>query len=260
MRTLRWLLIIILITTTGMAQAQDAAYELPALENGDTVDGLFEENIISQLYAFYATAGDNISISMTQDGDSELDPFLVLLDSEGVVLAYDDDSGGQFSALIEYTIEDDGAYFVLATSFYNNYLDGTETETSEEQAYSLSISGQNTPSDVDNADIVSLEVESLNFGDVVNGESSEDAPAAIFSFEGQAGTSVSVGVSTDGFNSVVYLFAPDGSRIAVDPSLVSLELEEDGVYLVVVVDWYFYQAIDNDGEFEGGEFSLELGN
>jgi hypothetical protein len=262
MRSLRWLIIALLLTTIGMAQAQTTAYELPALQSGETVEGRFEENVISQLYGFYATAGDVLSISMSQNSESELDPFLVLLDSDGAVLAYDDDSGAiQFSALIDgFLVEEDAAYFVLATSEVLDYLNGNVSEIDEEQDYILSVSGQTTPADIEDATTVSLELSPLNIGASIQGESSEDNPVAFFIFEGESESSVLLGVDTDGFNSVIYLFAPDGSRIAVDPSLISMELEEDGVYLVVVADWYFQTAIDDDGEFEGGVFSLSLGN
>lgn len=259
MKTLRLLLIALILITIAAVQAQETAYELPAIQSGDTVEGLFEENIISQLYGFYASAGDSLSISMVQDNDN-LDPFLVLLNSEGAVLAYDDDSGEEaYSALISYEVEEDGAYFVLATSEYSHYLDGTVSEVDEEQGYSLSITGHTTPTTVEDAELVTLELSPMSVGTQLSGESSEETPAAFFIFEGEAGTSVSLSLDAD-FFSVVYLFAPDGSRIAVDPALVSMELEEDGVYLVMVADYRFHEAIDDDGDFEGGDFSLELGN
>ena len=50
------------------------------------------EDMQAQLYAFDATKGDTVTITMTQI-DDDLDPFLVLLGSAGEVIATDDDSG-----------------------------------------------------------------------------------------------------------------------------------------------------------------------
>jgi hypothetical protein len=262
MQVLRWLIVAVILINMGFVQAQENAYELPALQSGELVEGRFEENIISQLYGFYATEGDVLSIRMSQEAETELDPFLVLLDSEGAVLAYDDDSGEpDLAALIEnFVVEEDGAYFVLATSEALDYLNGNVAEITETQDYILSVSGQTTPESVENPTTIELDLNPLSIGASVQGESSEETPTALFIFEGTAGSTVTLSVETDGFFSVVYLFAPDGSRIAVDPSFISMELEETGVYLVLVGDWYFQTAIDQNGEFEGGVFSLNLEN
>ena len=262
MQSLRWLIIALLLISFGLVQAQETVYELPALQSGELVEGSFEENIISQLYGFYATAGDVLDIRMSQEGESDLDPFLVLLNSDGAVLAYDDDSGDiDLAARIDgYVVEEDGAYFVLATSEALDYLNGNVAEIDETQNYILSVSGKTTPDTVENPNIVELESNPLSIGSSVQGQSSDDTPTALFIFEGTAGSTVSLSVDTDGFSSVVYLFAPHGSRIAVDPSFISIDLEDSGVYLVLVGDWYFQTAIDSNGEFEGGVFSLNLDN
>lgn len=261
MRRLNLILTLIFIFAfASLVHAQEDTYELPAIAEGDTVEGSFEDNITTQLYAFYGSEGDNVSITMTQDSP-DLDPFLVLLNAEGEVLAYDDDSGSvQLSSAINNVIlEDDGVYFVLATSFL--FVDGTEISTDDTLDYTLTVTGHTSPEDVEDTDVISIEIEPLAIGDSAEGESTEDNPATFFFLEGTEGDSLTISLENAEnaiFFTVLHIFAPDGSRIAVDASLAQLELEEDGIYVIMATDQFFYTAIDADGSFEGGTFILVI--
>ena len=63
----------------GVVSAQDTVVldTLPILESGDSVSAVFDEEIDTHLYTFHATAGDVVSIEMTQASE-DLDPLLVL--------------------------------------------------------------------------------------------------------------------------------------------------------------------------------------
>ncbi|MCD4685386.1 MAG: PPC domain-containing protein, partial [Anaerolineae bacterium] len=65
------------------------------------------------LYAFEGYAGDEVTIIMSSTDD--LDCYIGLLDPAGDVLAEDDDSGGDFNALITYTLPESGTYLIAAT-------------------------------------------------------------------------------------------------------------------------------------------------
>ncbi|MDQ7034506.1 MAG: hypothetical protein Q9P01_06620, partial [Anaerolineae bacterium] len=93
------LILIIVLGLVGIVHAQDNEIldMLPIFESNDSINDTFDAEINTHLYAFYASAGDSVTIGMTQDSD-DLDPFLVLLDISGAVLAMDDDSGSVFLA------------------------------------------------------------------------------------------------------------------------------------------------------------------
>jgi hypothetical protein len=252
------LVLITIFAFLGIVSAQDTVVldTLTLLESGDSGSAAFNDEINTHLYAFHATAGDVVSIVMTQTSE-DLDPLLVLLDANGAVLASDDDSGSvQLAAAItDFEIPDDGTYLILATSTV--FLEGTDSP-SDELEYTLSLVGNTTPDD-----FVATEVElgatELEYGNIVESESSDDAPAAFFVFEGAAGDIVAVQVESDTFPTVLYVFDPSGARLAVDPSAITgLELTEDGTYLILAADVFFYEAAELDTFFEGGVFVLAL--
>jgi len=255
MRRLIPIFIILLLVFVPLIQAQETDFDLTVIADGDEMSASFEDDITTHLYAFYGSAGDSISITMTQETD-DLDPFLVLFDSEGAVLAHDDDSGSvNYSAAIETVrLDDDGVYFVMATSVL--FVDAIETDTSDELPYTLNISGQTTPEDVEDADVVSLDITALAIGNSIAGESTEDAPLALFYLEANSGDSVSISLEDADFFTLLMVFAPDGSRLAADASLAQLDLDDDGIYILIATEQFFYQAMDADSFFEGGSFVL----
>ena len=250
--------IIFLLVFVPVLQAQETALNLTVIADGDEVSASFADEITTHLYAFYGSVGDSVSITMTQETE-DLDPFLVLFDSEGVILAHDDDSGSvNFAAAIEDArLEDDGIYFVMATSVL--FVDVIETETSDELPYVLSVSGQTTPENIEDADVISADIEILSIGDSIAGESAEDSPLALFYLEGNDGDRVTISLEEADFFTLLMVFAPDGSRLAADASLAQLDLEEDGIYILIATEQFFYLAMDEGSFFEGGSFTLVTG-
>ncbi|HEY7784196.1 MAG TPA: M12 family metallo-peptidase, partial [Pyrinomonadaceae bacterium] len=78
-------------------------------------------------FSFNATAGDQITITMTRSGTS-LDPYLFLIGPTGMVLIQNDDSGGGQNSRIpsssELTLPHTGKYIIEATSFAMNQTGG----------------------------------------------------------------------------------------------------------------------------------------
>ncbi|MCS7046722.1 MAG: hypothetical protein NZO58_10230, partial [Gemmataceae bacterium] len=62
-------------------------------------------------------AGTTYVIEMNHDGTKGLDPFLRLETLDGVVLAFDDDGGGDLNARIVYTARRSGNFKIIATTF-----------------------------------------------------------------------------------------------------------------------------------------------
>jgi hypothetical protein len=93
---------------------------------GDTITGTLTKGS-SDVWTFDANAGDVVTITLSSDA---IDPYLEIVNIDGIGLASDDDSGGNMNALIsEYTLDQTGTYRIVACSYY-------ETETGE---YTLSV-------------------------------------------------------------------------------------------------------------------------
>jgi len=137
------------------------------------------------------------------------------------------------------------------------FLEGSD-DTMDNLDYTLSVTGNTMPDGFD-SDTVELVVTPLNYGVQVQGESSDDAQVALFAFEGAAGDVVDVWVDSQEFPTVLYVFDPQGARLAVDPSAITgLALPEDGTYLILATDVFFYEAMQTDTFYVGGAFTLAL--
>ncbi|NWF70726.1 MAG: PPC domain-containing protein [Chloroflexi bacterium] len=65
-------------------------------------------------WAFRGEAGQRVTIQM----DGDFDTYLVLMDSDYQVLAYDDDGGEGLNSLIErYRLPNDGTYYIIARGY-----------------------------------------------------------------------------------------------------------------------------------------------
>jgi S1-C subfamily serine protease/tetratricopeptide (TPR) repeat protein len=78
-------------------------------------------------------AGVTYIVEMDKVGDSRLDPYLVLVDPRGQVVAQDDDSGGNLNARIIYRAPQGGTFRVYATTFGQG-MTGTFRLTVSEEA------------------------------------------------------------------------------------------------------------------------------
>jgi len=250
--------VFLLVAAAAFAQtAQVPLEDLPLLEEGSVSQDSFNEDVTARLYAFQGSAGDVISVAMAQlDEEGDLDPYLLLFAPDGTLLAVDDDSGAVFlSALIDSVeLPQDGTYLVLATSLF--YLDSTEPDVPELQEYALGVQGATAPEGDEPATLEALPLEASSS---VSAESTPEMPGIFFAFAGNAGDTVNITMESEEFPTLLHLFTPDGTRVAVDASAISdLTLEEDGVYLILATDAFFYEALEEDGFFLGGAFTLTL--
>lgn len=247
------------------------------LEDGDVIATVFSDGAAAHLYGFNGSAGDVVTIAMTQVAGSNLDPFLVLLGPSGEFIASNDDSGTELplSALInQIQLPLDGTYLIIATSFV--YIDhflveiGQRADDSETgEGYTLAISGITTPEDLDVA-TATIRAVSVAIDDRLEGESTAEYPVSYYALEGGAGQEVTIIVESDAFDTILHLFDPNGNRIEVNDddrssntsnsAIRELELPEDGVYLILVTDFFFYHLGKPDTEpvYRGGKYMLRL--
>jgi hypothetical protein len=274
------LVILSLIGVVGVSAQDDAdtQFKVIILQDGDVYSGAFEGDKTAELYAFNGSAGDVVTISMVQEKNSDLDPFLVLLGERGQMFASDDDSGeaiAMSATISDFELPADGSYYILATSFA--YVDAILPEgqepLAEPQNYELSISGVTQPTKMEGYDPDSV----LFFSTDVTGggegtaETTFEEPVYYFKFTASAGDVVNITTVSDNFDTIIHLFAPNGQRIAVNDdsdgtnsAITSFELPEDGEYVFFVTDTFFYTAVNADGtpnpDFTGvGEFDLNFG-
>lgn len=272
-RTVTLALIIIMFgifTQVTSAQDDSAFFEDYLLENGDSIEADFVDGVNAHLYAFLASRGDVVTISMTQlDPESNLlDPYLILLNAQGSVVAVDDDGGDLFlSAQIkDARIPANDVYYVIALDSYgrrfaaDTYIDNLDNPMS----YELSLRGANEPDDYELPDFAMME-----YGDQLSLEVTQDTATAFALFEGEDGDSVTITTADAGDNidTILYLFNPAGSRVAVNDDgegyysqIDSYQLEEDGIYFILATVWGYEQSVDTPPWQNGGRFILSLDN
>jgi hypothetical protein len=260
------------------AWAQPDTLDLPILEDGETISAAFDTNADAQLYAFNGSEGDEVTILMEKTDNTDLDPLLMLLDEVGQVIATADDiSRTNRSAEIEDAeLPADGTYFVVAMTYIG--LAGTDDSDDSDApyGYDLTASGFNTP---EGRDVDTLRYAGIvaTYGDPVQLAISREAPVFYVSFDGEEGEEVDImtylsGDDDDVQDTLLYLFAPDGRRIAVndDPQrgelaaqLEDIELPQDGRYIIFASSFYFHDIVFLEQEglvwFDGG-FELEVSN
>jgi hypothetical protein len=262
MRRLRFftLFILILVTSFNVANAQaEREFRIPILMDGDVIIDSLEDTTTAHLYGFNASAEDVVTITMTQE--STLDPYLVLLGPRGELIAADDDSGdiAGSAAIRGVTLPDDGSYSVIATS--RAFID-SGSSLNETQNYQLTISGITQPTSLRgyNPDELNYFAGKLNIGDAGIAETTSAEPVYYFTFDAAAGDVVNVGLSSETFEPLIQLFAPDGSRLAADSgntTLGNIQLPEDGKYLILATDSSYYEALEQD--WAGyGEFTISV--
>jgi hypothetical protein len=269
--------IVLLMSGAVLAQNKAIIGVKDFLEDGSTLNEAFERGATAYLYAFDAVVGDVVTVEMTQEEGSDLDPFIVLLSPTGTVVSSDDDSGEAvaFSSRIQSVkIREDGTYLILATSYV--YIDNILIESEERQddqeanePFALTVSGNSGSADPE-ANTVRIFAVPVAPGDAVDGQSSVETTVGFYTLEGEAGDRVSLVMESDDFDTILHVFNPEGERIAVNDddeeggttnsAIRNLELPEDGTYLVMATNLFFYSAWDSEAvlEYVGGDYTLSV--
>lgn len=86
-----------------------------SLNSGDVYEGDLASG--SGMFTFRGNSGESYTILLESDS---FDPQIDLIGPDGILLASDDDSGGNLSALLDLTLPDDGIYTLIVHSFDNS--------------------------------------------------------------------------------------------------------------------------------------------
>ena len=198
-----------------------------SLSQGDGI--LPVDNSFYDIYSFEGRAGQRITIEMSSQ---DIDPYLILLNSDGSELAQDDDGGGEKNAKIVVTLPEDGTYTFLANSY----------EAGESGDYRLKLStslSRLTPRLRSNRLLLNQE-GTLDSSDAVL--PSDGSRYDEYTFEGEAGQSVTIKLESTDFDPYVALFGPNGRLVAENDnaspseqnSAITITLPMTGRYRVVV--------------------------
>lgn len=241
----RWaclLLLLLLLLAGGEAKAQPP-YQPIAYD--EEAQGEISSADYHQLFAFNGRQGDVITAEMSAP-EGNLDPYLLLLDAGGQVLASSDDEGAGRDARIElYRLPAEGQYFLVATR-YGQEL-GLTTGS-----YRLTLLRQGVT--------VSAGAV-LAYGDQISGEVSSSQPRSVYFFQAHRGEVVNVSMRRTSQNLDPYLILANEQREilvqqdddptqtrTLDAAIVNYVIPHTGLYIVVATR-YGQEAGTSAGRF-----------
>ncbi len=245
--------------TVGEAVPQDVPQGPRAIAYGDVVNGVIDDEHVSQIYTFNGLADQRVRITMEATPGSELDCYLELQDADGATVdANDDIDPGQIrDSQIVVDLPADGEYTIIAS----RYVGPDAPPTSGRYRLMLELVDENAVTGV------SSMVEPLGYGQTVVGELNDDQYLLFYVFEGQAGDVVTIEVEhlSGNLDSVLHLYRAEGDgwvEIASNddspvggtyaPLLSRVVLPQSGKYLVAI------NRYGLESEHTYGTFSLTL--
>lgn len=184
---------------------------------GDTVTSSLNQN--QEEWTFNGSLGDIVTIAMTS---TDFDTYLELNGPDGQQLIVNDDGGEGLNSLIEgFVLPVNGTYTIIARSFASA---GTGN-------YTLSLTtvgGVSAPTG-----------SSIAFGDTVTGTLNQTQDS--WTFEGSAGDSVTISMTSTDFDTYLELYGPDGQVVTTNDdggqglnSLIeNFVLPANGTYTIV---------------------------
>lgn len=278
---------------TGAVTCDDLELDVDvdSIAYDETVEGEISDDEYAIYYCFEGLEDDEISITMRAT-DGDLDTLVLITPDGDEILALNDDidtDGGVTDSQLEFTLPEDGAYLIVATRYDTEVgdtegeyeltltlLDGPsteapETETPEEPEPTPTEAAAETEESTalaatcDAVELDAFEVTTIEYGEGVEGEITNDAFAQVYCFEGSAGDSVTISMqATDGDLDTYLLltdsvldetFAENDDNTAVrgsTDSLIAFTLPQDGAYLIVAT-----RLGTERGDSEG-TYALEL--
>lgn len=252
----RFAYVVLIIFTIPLGQVFAQGGEPAEISYGQTVEGRLEPSQPSAFYAFNASAGDVVTISMNVT-DGGLNPFLILNDANQIPLATDDNSGGGFNARLTFVVPSEGRYVIQATHAGGILPEGGG-------AYSLNLASDNAPAVVETetpeilptpnpTSLPVVEEDTTRIAELILDQTIQDVltPQTAFRFywfEGQEGAQVTVTPQTAPFQAVYVLY---------DANFVELQQAEPGMNLTVSLTQngiYFLAVSLPDPDSEGGTY------
>ncbi|WP_396442578.1 MULTISPECIES: trypsin-like peptidase domain-containing protein [unclassified Limnospira] len=205
------------------------------------------DNSFYNLYTFDGQRGQRVIIDMMSD---DFDSYLILLDIDGNELAQDDDGGDNTNARIEVTLPATGTYTLLA----NSYQAG---ETGNYRLRLRTVAGDRRSELPSSSDDVILRQSGMLDPNSASVLPSDGSLYREYSFDGEAGQSVRIDLTSSDFDTYLALFGPNGRLVGENDDIsnadtnsrLTVTLPATGPYRVVV------NAFDSTGR---GQYLLTV--
>ncbi len=219
-----------------------------ALRYGDSVYNTITDSTPQVYYSFRAARGDVISVRM-QRASGDLDPALMIVNSQSQIIANNDDSPGTLDAAINgFIVRDDGVYVIIASRF-------GEAAGRSKGSFVLTL---NSAAQSGLGRTVEFALPILP-GVAVQGEITDDADAEFYAFDGKRDDIVTIRMNRASGDLDAFLSLLDGSQreIITDDdsgggqnSLINrYVLPADGRYTIVATR-YERDSGDTQGQFQ----------
>lgn len=188
-----------------------------SLTQGSEID--YRDQSYVDTYPVVAQSEQILRVAMQSQ---DFDPYLEVVDSNGQVIAFDDDSGPDVNAYLAVALPLGIPHTIRATTF--------KGQTSGDYALSYSLEP--------------ITWQQNEIGDLVPGDQQHPEDGSwmdTFSIEGKAGRSLLISLSSYDFDAFLQLVDPDGQVIAFDDdqglrtdALLMVFLERSGTYQIRV--------------------------
>ncbi len=198
------------------------------IDLGETVNNTFTSEVQERVYTFSGTAGQIVTFALSSE---DVDTYLILRDTEGNIIAENDDSAGTLNSQIgPFQLGDDATYEVVATTY--SYVYSGEFITGR---FTLSTS-ETVPTIIE-------------YVEVVEGVLSMDGNTTVaYAFEGVAGDVVTIDLTTLSYSLYIQVFGPNGAvnqtTAGGNALLGPVVLPSDGLYVVIVSSYDLFEASD----------------
>ncbi len=195
-----------------------------AMRYGDTVFYAITQEEPEVIYSFRGQQGDIISVTM-QRRSGDLDAYIKIVDSFGVILDFNDDRIGgntKDAAIDAFVVPEDGTYFIFATRY--GQRSGPSTGN-----FSLSLR-EGQFSGLGNTAQAAL---SINYDATVDGELSNAQPVRYYRFQARQNDLITVEMTRSGGNLDSFLVIANASL----QELVENDDANPSTQNAAIVDW-----------------------
>lgn len=253
----KWLFVVLVVAVSmlalaGIIQAQ------AAINVGDTVEGRLSAREPRVSYTLTLDSSQDVVITLTS---TAFDPYLVIEDSDGLIVAEDDDSAGSLNSRISATLPA-GTYTVIATSFREHTSNGDFFETG---AYTLTITGSGggvqptpAPTQMPTTD----GINAINSGDSVASSLDATTPRAFYVFTLNSVADVDITLVSNDFDAYLLLYDAQGNIVTQDDdsggrlnSRIQISLQP-GEYTIAATSLRY---VNTNGQlFASGSYTLSF--
>lgn len=233
--------------------AEDALGPGSVLPYGTIVSDFISDAQPEVRYYFDGQAGDRVTVRL-EALEATLDPLVIVVGPDGEELLRDDDSAGDFNALItSYLLTVDGRYTLVASRFGG--LQGSSRGQFELTLAGVPVSQPETSGAQSGAEAGAALL--LGQGQTVSGAVSDESVAVFYAFQGTAGTAIEIDmVSVDGdLDPLLALLDAGQNLLATDDdsggsrnARLRFTLPADGLYYIIATRFEWFEG-NTAGEY-----------